>query len=89
MKGTNSPYLELYRISSTGDYLFQLTVTDSRGQTSSSNVSLVVLPEDNHPPVADAGPDLIVVYPHTTALLNGNASTDDFRIEGWLWTQLR
>lgn len=89
MKGTNTAFLQLLHISSTGDYLFRLTVTDSQGQSSSSNVSVVVLPENNLPPVADAGPDLVVEYPVTTALLNGNASRDDFRIDSWQWTQLR
>lgn len=89
MKGTDSPRLHLFHISSVGDYLFQLTVTDSQGQSSSANVSVVVIPEHNLPPVANAGADQVVSYPHTTAHLTGNASTDDFKIDTWRWTQLR
>ena len=88
MKGTSTPNLELLHFSSTGDYIFRLTVMDSTGQKSSANVSVVVIPENNLPPVADAGPDQTVVYPSTTTLLNGNHSTDDFRIDAWAWTQL-
>ena len=88
MKGTNTAVLQLFNIGSTGDYLFQLTVTDAAGHKSSANVSVVVIPENNVPPVADAGPDLTVAFPSTTAHLNGNASTDDFRIDTWMWTQL-
>lgn len=88
MKGTDTPHLELLHFSSTGDYIFRLTVMDTTGQKSSANVSVVVLPENNLPPLADAGPDLTVVYPSTGVLLNGNFSSDDFRIDAWAWTQL-
>ncbi len=88
MKGTSTPHLELLNFSSTGDYIFRLTVMDTTGQKSSSNVSVVVLPENNLPPVADTGPDLMVAYPYTAALLNGNSSEDDYRIDTWAWTQL-
>lgn len=88
MKGANTPYLHL-KVSSVGDYLFSLTVTDSQGQSSSSNVAVVVTPEHNLPPIADAGADVTVAYPKNTATLNASASKDDFRIDIWSWTQLR
>lgn len=87
LRGTNTPTLQLH-ISTTGDYLFRLTVTDSRGQASTANVSVVVLPEHNLPPEAIAGGQLSVAYPQDTAVLNGSQSNDDYRIEGWAWTQL-
>lgn len=88
MRGSDTPLLHLLHISSTGDYLFRLTVTDSRGQSSAANVSVVVLPEHNLPPTAEAGPDVRVVYPEAAASLDGGRSSDDFKIEGWSWTQL-
>lgn len=75
-------------VTSAGDYLFRLTVTDSKGQSSSANVSVVVTPEHNLPPEADAGPNVTVVYPDTEATLDGRGSSDDFRIDSWQWTQL-
>ena len=75
-------------MSSTGGYIFRLTVTDSTGQKSSANVSVVVVPENNLPPVSDAGPDVTVVFPSTEAVLNGTGSVDDFRIDAWEWIQL-
>lgn len=89
MKGSNTPKLHLIHISSVGDYLFRLTVTDSQGQSSSANVSVVVLPEHNLPPEANAGPDQRVVYPNNAVQLNGSNSNDDYRIDSWAWTQLR
>ncbi len=83
------PFLHLYHISTTGDYVFRLTVTDILDHMSSVDVSLVVLPEHNLPPVALAGRDMTVSFPTTTALLNGNASYDDYKIDSWLWEQLR
>lgn len=89
MKGSHTPVLHVQHISSTGAYLFRLTVTDSRGKSSSANVSVIVQPEHNLPPVADPGQDLIVRYPLTSVTINGSGSTDDFRIDSWTWTQLR
>ena len=89
MRGTDAPYLQLHHISATGGYLFRLTVTDSKGQSSTANVSVVVLSENNLPPIANAGPRQLVQYPNTAALLNGSLSEDDFKIDSWGWTQLR
>jgi hypothetical protein len=74
-----------------GIYVFQLTVTDNGGQTHSDNVSVTVkaAPTVNQPPVANAGADISINLPTTTATLNGSASTDvDGTITGWLWTKL-
>lgn len=89
LKGTSEAVLHVMDITFTGDYLFRLRVTDSRGKSSSANVSVVVLPENNLPPVANAGPDRKVQFPSTSTLLNGSASSDDFKISSWDWTLIR
>ena len=42
-----------------GDYTFILKVTDARGQSDTTKVTVVVQPEKNEPPVAKAGSDKV------------------------------
>ena len=87
-EGASSSLLQVTHLEVTGFYLFRLNVTDSRGQSNSVNVSVAVVPEDGLPPVAEAGQDLTVHFPHTSAMLNGSASMADFLISSWEWTQI-
>ena len=64
LQGTNSPNLKVSNMV-VGDYTFILKVTDTGGQTASSKVTVVVQPEKNTPPVAEAGSDK-VQYCHIT-----------------------
>jgi len=89
MRGTSQARLSVSHMSSVGDYVFTLKVTDSRGSSSSTNVSVVVLPERNSPPVAIPGPNLTLHFPHSSVSLNGSDSYDDYKITAWLWTQVR
>ncbi len=89
MTGTSQPVLHVSHITVIGDYTFTLTITDSRGQSGKTSVSVVVLPERNSPPVAVPGPNLTVHYPATSAVCNGSASYDDYKIIDWQWTQVR
>ena len=72
-----------------GDHQYQLTVTDSSGQVSTDTVSVIVMAEDNKPPVANAGGNKTVVFPESDTVLNGAKSTDDYLISGYMWTQIR
>ena len=47
-----------------GTYTFTLTVTDPYGKTNADDVVVVVLPEPNSPPVANAGIDQTIAVPH-------------------------
>lgn len=70
----------------TVENIYQLTVTDELGATSTDQVSLTIRPIV--PPVANAGPDQ-VVESESTVLLTGAGSTDsDGRIVEYRWTQL-
>ncbi|WP_333863197.1 PKD domain-containing protein, partial [Chitinophaga sp.] len=58
-----------------GVYVFRLTVKDNEGATSTADVTVTVN-NANTPPVANAGSDITITLPTTTALLDGTASTD-------------
>jgi hypothetical protein len=72
-----------------GAYIFKVVVTDDGGLTSSDTVTITVLPKPNVPPVANAGANVTIIQPASTATLSGSGSTDpDGSIVAYLWTQL-
>ncbi|XP_032545482.1 dyslexia-associated protein KIAA0319 homolog isoform X3 [Chiroxiphia lanceolata] len=71
-----------------GDYTFQLTVTDSARQRSTAEVTLIVQPENNSPPVAVAGPDKELTFPVESATLDGSKSQDDQGIVFYHWENI-
>ena len=75
-----------------GDYLFQLTVIDTKGASSVDLVKVLVNPApaaSNKPPVAIAGNDTTVALPLKELVLDGSGSYDpDGTIKSYLWTLL-
>ncbi|RWS17862.1 dyslexia-associated protein KIAA0319-like protein [Dinothrombium tinctorium] len=80
----NTPTLQLKNLTP-GVFRYQLTVTDSDGAHNSTVATITVLKETDYPPTANAGPDVIINLPQNEVTLNGNMSTDDKGIVGWLW----
>uniref|UniRef100_W5LWA4 KIAA0319 like n=1 Tax=Lepisosteus oculatus TaxID=7918 RepID=W5LWA4_LEPOC len=70
-----------------GDYTFQLTVTDSAGQQDTAEVTVIVQPENNKPPVADAGPEKELTLPVDRTSLDASKSQDDQGISKYHWEQ--
>ncbi|KAJ1201160.1 hypothetical protein NDU88_004975 [Pleurodeles waltl] len=87
MQGVRSPYLQLASMQE-GDYMFQLTVTDSVGQQSAAQVTVIVQPESNHPPTAVAGLDKQLRFPVDSTILDGSRSTDDQGIVSYHWEKI-
>lgn len=66
---------------------FELTVTDTAGETAADDVEVLVQPPPNTAPKADAGPDR-TVRGGTTVTLDGTASSDiDGSITAYTWQQ--
>ncbi|XP_046702970.1 dyslexia-associated protein KIAA0319 isoform X2 [Silurus meridionalis] len=83
IQGARSQVLQLSDLQE-GQYIFQLTVTDSIGQQDSDTVTVTVL-ADNSAPVAVAGPDRELILPVSSITLNGSDSTDDQAITSYQW----
>ncbi|KAL1776709.1 dyslexia-associated KIAA0319-like [Sigmodon hispidus] len=88
MQGVRTPTLQLSAMQE-GDYTYQLTVTDTIGQQATAQVTVIVQPENNKPPQADAGPDKELTLPVDSTTLDGSKSTDDQRIVSYLWEKTR
>ncbi|XP_015245285.1 PREDICTED: dyslexia-associated protein KIAA0319-like protein homolog [Cyprinodon variegatus] len=86
MQGVRTPILQLSAMQE-GDYTFQLTVTDSAGQQDTSKVTVIVQPENNKPPVADAGPEKELTLPVDRTTLDGSKSSDDQKIATYHWAK--
>nr|WP_256379076.1 PKD domain-containing protein [Chitinophaga sp. SYP-B3965] len=73
-----------------GDYVYELKVTDNGGATATSQVKITVAAAAaNKPPVANAGADVTVTLPASTAQLDGSASVDpDGTITNYTWTKI-
>ncbi|RAW01337.1 PKD domain-containing protein [Pseudochryseolinea flava] len=71
-----------------GNHLFTLTVTDNRGSKGSDQVLVQVLPPPpNDPPVANAGADITITLPITTAQLVGSGTDSDGSVITYEWKQ--
>uniref|UniRef100_A0A8C1EKM3 Si:ch211-193k19.1 n=1 Tax=Cyprinus carpio carpio TaxID=630221 RepID=A0A8C1EKM3_CYPCA len=88
MQGVRTPILQLSAMQE-GDYTFQLTITDSSGQQDTAQVTVIVQPENNKPPVADAGPDKELTLPVDRTTLDGSKSSDDQKIATYHWTKTK
>ncbi|XP_053562971.1 dyslexia-associated protein KIAA0319-like protein homolog [Bombina bombina] len=88
MQGVRTSTLQLSALQE-GDYTFLLTVTDSTGQQSSSEVTVIVQPENNKPPQADPGPNKELTLPVDGTTLDGSRSTDDQKIVFYLWEKTK
>ncbi|MGO4293453.1 PKD domain-containing protein [Chitinophaga sp. RAB17] len=69
-----------------GTFVYELTVTDSKGLTGTARVSVIVKPAANKPPVANAGNNIQIQLPVNSTSLDGSGSTDaDGQITTWSW----
>ncbi|MBS1610713.1 MAG: T9SS type A sorting domain-containing protein, partial [Bacteroidetes bacterium] len=72
-----------------GQYTFELTVTDNNGISASDQVTIVVKPANSQSPVADAGKDIAVSLPESTAVLDGSGSHDSQGGLTYKWEQVQ
>ena len=75
----------------TGNYQFELKVTDNGGLSATDTVMVTVdaIPSSDHAPVANAGADLVITLPANTITLDGSGSSDtDNNITGYQWSKI-
>ncbi|WP_343702997.1 PKD domain-containing protein [Chitinophaga sp.] len=84
-----SAVTEVTGITKAGTYVFMLTVKDNSGATASSNVTVTVIAATNTPPLANAGADVNITLPASSAQLDGSASSDaDGNIVSYAWAKI-
>ncbi|CAN5430989.1 hypothetical protein BH11BAC3_BH11BAC3_06110 [soil metagenome] len=85
-----SPTLSLTAINNLvqGVYQFELTVTDNDGATGKDTVQVTVNPSSNLPPVANAGPDKVIVLPVNSTVLTGSGIDADGVIMKYEWVKI-
>jgi hypothetical protein len=72
-----------------GIYVFELLVTDDKGLTDKDSVTITISSTGNKPPIANAGPDQVILLPANTVILDGSASTDpDDNIKAYSWRNI-
>jgi gliding motility-associated-like protein len=85
MTNATSPTLILNNLLE-GSYVFQLTVTDNQGATSSDQATVTVV-NVNQSPVVNAGSDITITLPTNTSNITATASDPDGSIATYAWTQ--
>jgi hypothetical protein len=71
-----------------GVYQFKLTVTDDKGATGTSTVTITVKAASNIPPTANAGTDQTITLPTNSANLSGSGTDADGSISSYQWSQI-
>ena len=64
-----------------------MAVSDEDGASASNSAIIYVQEQNDYPPTANAGEDVIVRLPQNKVTLNGNQSSDDHGIVSWEWTR--
>jgi major membrane immunogen (membrane-anchored lipoprotein) len=71
-----------------GNYIFELTVTDDQGAKGTDSIYVTVNAAKNMGPTANAGGDLTIVLPVNTLYLNGSGNDTGGTITGYKWKQI-
>jgi gliding motility-associated-like protein len=71
-----------------GTYRFKLFVQDNDGASGLDEMTLVVAPKPNTPPVVSAGPDINLQLPTNQVSITGSATDADGTIKSVKWSQL-
>jgi hypothetical protein len=72
-----------------GEYTFELTVTDNNGASATDRITIFVKPATSQPVTADAGQDLTINAPVSTATLDGRGSSADQGSLTYKWEQVQ
>jgi len=71
-----------------GIYQYRLTVTDSDGAIAKDTVKVTVIAAPNQPPVANAGPDILITLPTNSTSIAGAGSDVDGTISSYDWVKI-
>jgi hypothetical protein len=87
IKNSSSPTCDISGLVE-GVYLFELKVTDDKGDSGKDTIQVSVKRAINLAPASDAGTDQTITLPVNTATLSGNGTDADGTITNYLWTKI-
>jgi len=71
-----------------GMYVFELTVTDNRGDIGKDSLTITVLPRPNQPPTVNTGANQTITLPQNSTTLSGSANDPDGSVVSVIWSQV-
>ena len=87
LSATNTAGINISNLQA-GVYTYRLTVTDNDGATSTDEVTVTVNSLPNQAPIANAGTNLVISLPTSSANLAGSGIDADGTIAGYQWQQI-
>ncbi len=87
LSATNTAAISVSNLQA-GSYTYRLTVTDNDGATATDDVTVTVNSLPNQAPIANAGTNLVISLPTTSANLSGSGIDADGTIAGYQWQQI-
>jgi hypothetical protein len=71
-----------------GTYLFELKVTDNYGAVGRDTMEVIVNPDPNIAPTANAGTNQTISAPVSSVTVTGSGNDPDGTVTGYLWTKI-
>jgi Secretion system C-terminal sorting domain/PKD domain len=71
-----------------GTYQFELKVTDNHGAIGKDTMQVIVNPDPNIAPTANAGADQTISAPVNSVTVTGSGNDPDGTVTGYLWTKV-
>ncbi len=87
LSATNTAAINVSNLQA-GVYTYRLTVTDNDNATSTDEVTVTVNSLPNQAPIANAGTNLVITLPTSSASLGGSGIDGDGTISGYQWQQI-
>lgn len=84
----SQPVTAINNLTIAGTYQYNLRVTDNQGNIDDDQVTVLVNPAANQPPIVSAGANQTITLPTSQVTVTATASDPDGTIASYLWTKI-